>query len=140
MPSVKTTLRSEVEARSFIRDYMKAQYRPYSTTDIQLNLHNQITKSKLAAILDSLLEEGELIVKTVGKTSYYCYKELFQAQEEPCDEDKREIEDHLARVHSEIESLTTGTSVCHELLLYLFLPSPLFYLILTSYLFESWHS
>ncbi|WLF80524.1 hypothetical protein PVL30_004307 [Lodderomyces elongisporus] len=75
MPSSKSTLCSG-DAKAFIRDYMKSQYRPYSTSDIQSNLHNQVTRSKLGPILDDLVAEKELIVKTIGKTNYYCFKEL----------------------------------------------------------------
>ncbi|CAI5759110.1 unnamed protein product [Candida verbasci] len=64
------------DGKQLVLDYMRLQYRPYSINDIQLNLHNQFTKNKLVSVLDELVNDRELVSKTIGKTTYYVYKEI----------------------------------------------------------------
>ncbi|KAK6463510.1 Tat binding protein 1-interacting [Scheffersomyces coipomensis] len=64
-----------VEAETMVRDYLRDQYRPYSITDLVLNLHNQITRSDMSIILQTLIESGDIISKTFGKFTFYLYKE-----------------------------------------------------------------
>ena len=117
MPSSKSTLCSG-DAKAFIRDYMKSQYRPYSTSDIQLNLHNQVTRSKLGPILDDLVDEKELIVKTIGKTNYYCFKELHIEQNVGIDAGGEEeaFKEQLKVLEARIEILLTGLYFCFQII------------------------
>ncbi|KAI5960481.1 hypothetical protein KGF57_001940 [Candida theae] len=96
--------------KAIISNYMKAQYRPYSTNDILLNLHNQVPKQKLSKGLATLVKEKELIVKTVGKTSYYCFKMLSQELESSYTElldEVPQIEKETAEVEVELNELAT---------------------------------
>lgn len=81
MPPIKKNQLSPEDAKNLVQQYMKEQYRPYSTTDIQLNMHNILTKAKLTNILETLVSEKQLICKTIGKTSYYTYKQLIVADD-----------------------------------------------------------
>ncbi|KAG4405989.1 hypothetical protein JTP64_004860 [Candida tropicalis] len=76
MPPIKKNQVTPEDAKLLVQQYMKDQYRPYSTTDIQLNMHNILTKAKLTNVLESLVSDNELICKTIGKTNYYTYKQL----------------------------------------------------------------
>lgn len=63
-----------------IREYLKTQYRPYALKDLMLNLKLPLNKTKFMAILDSLVDSGNIISKTIGKSTYYVYKERFQSE------------------------------------------------------------
>ncbi|EMR08379.1 hypothetical protein PNEG_03219, partial [Pneumocystis murina B123] len=56
---------------TLVLDYLRKTNRPYSATDICLNLHNAIPKTALAKILTTLSERGEIRCKTYGKQSVY---------------------------------------------------------------------
>ncbi|KAG5438350.1 hypothetical protein PCANB_002838 [Pneumocystis canis] len=56
---------------TLVFEYLKKTNRPYSATDICLNLHNAITKGTLTKILTTLCERGEVRCKTYGKQSVY---------------------------------------------------------------------
>lgn len=71
-PAKKSPLSTE-KALASVQLYMQQQYRPYSISDIQLNMHNVLTKLKLIAVLDTLVDNQQLVCKTIGKTSYYVY-------------------------------------------------------------------
>ena len=55
---------------------MEKEYRPFSVTDLVLNLHSQINKVLMVKLLDELVEEQRMIVKRYGKLSFYCLAEL----------------------------------------------------------------
>ncbi|KAI5957873.1 hypothetical protein CANMA_004384 [Candida margitis] len=110
MPSTKNSQSLEA-IKEIIESYMRTQYRPYSTNDILLNLRNQVPKQKLGAGLAALVEENKLIVKVVGKTSYYCYKELVSesnSSETALLESVTQMEKELTDVEVEIKDLTTA--------------------------------
>ncbi|GMM46075.1 Hop2 protein [Pichia kluyveri] len=60
------------EAKNVVIEYMEKEYRPYSVTDLVLNLHNRIPKALMIKILDDLVDENLMIVKRYGKLAYYC--------------------------------------------------------------------
>ena len=72
-PAKKNQLSTE-NALASVQVYMQQQYRPYSVSDILLNMHNVLTKPKLITILDTLVADQQLVCKTIGKASYYVYK------------------------------------------------------------------
>ncbi|GMG25545.1 unnamed protein product [Ambrosiozyma monospora] len=72
---------SDEDAKPLILDYLKSQYRPYGVTDIVANLHNKVSKVAVTRILEALHKEGELICKTYGRSSFYCYKEIVTENE-----------------------------------------------------------
>lgn len=67
---------SPQEAEAVVKQYMKEQYRPYSVSDLVLNLHGRVNKSTMLKVLESLVSQQELLAKTYGKTTYYVYKEV----------------------------------------------------------------
>ena len=72
-PAKKNQLSTE-NALASVQVYMQQQYRPYSVSDILLNMHNVLTKPKLITILDTLVAYQQLVCKTIWKASYYVYK------------------------------------------------------------------
>ncbi|KAF6071619.1 Tat binding protein 1(TBP-1)-interacting protein (TBPIP) family protein [Candida albicans] len=68
-PAKKNQLSTE-NALASVQVYMQQQYRPYSVSDILLNMHNVLTKPKLITILDTLVADQQLVCKTIGKASY----------------------------------------------------------------------
>ena len=72
-PAKKNQLSTE-NALASVQVYMQQQYRPYSVSDILLNMHNVLTKPKLITILDTLVADQQLVCKTIGKASYYVSK------------------------------------------------------------------
>ena len=88
---------------SFVKSYMKQQYRPYSIKDIQLNLHNKYNKNKLTSILDSLVAEGELVTRVIGKSTYYVYKQL--TGEDSCTSLERyqELEEKVKQLNRDVQ-------------------------------------
>ena len=61
-----------MKAKNVVIEYMEKEYRPYSVTDLVLNLHNRIPKALMIKILDDLVDENLMIVKRYGKLAYYC--------------------------------------------------------------------
>lgn len=95
---------SEVQNDNLIvSEYMRQQYRPYSIKDIQLNLHNKFNKSKLATILESLVQEGELVSKVIGKSTYYVYKELPVEQDYSSLEEYQHLDEQVRLINVEIQ-------------------------------------
>lgn len=63
------------KAGDLILKYLIDQNRPYSSTDITTNLHNQMSKQNAIKSLETLAEQGDIISKTYGKLTYYVAKE-----------------------------------------------------------------
>ncbi|ODV87239.1 hypothetical protein CANARDRAFT_26657 [[Candida] arabinofermentans NRRL YB-2248] len=59
-----------------VRDYLKEKYRPFGVQDLILNLHSQIGKTQMIKILEELVSEKEIVSKSFGKTTFYCYREI----------------------------------------------------------------
>lgn len=59
-----------------VLEYLKREYRPYAVTDLVLNLHNQISKPNMIKVLDELVAGEDIISKTYGKSTYYCYRKM----------------------------------------------------------------
>ncbi|KAK9457486.1 Tat binding protein 1-interacting [Dipodascopsis uninucleata] len=59
------------EAEERVLEYMIAQNRPYSATDIVQNLHNTISRPAVNRALANLETRGELESKTFGKQVIY---------------------------------------------------------------------
>ncbi|OQE29767.1 hypothetical protein PENSTE_c002G06050 [Penicillium steckii] len=54
-----------------ILGYLREQNRPYSATDICLNLHNKVSKGQATKILQKLHQNGEIAGKVAGKQVVY---------------------------------------------------------------------
>ena len=54
-----------------ILKYMQDQNRPYSATDVLLNLHKEIGKTQVVKSLESLSKAGHLVEKVYGKQKIY---------------------------------------------------------------------
>lgn len=63
------------EAEDLVKQYLEEQYRPYSVSDLVLNMHNKVNKATMIKCLDSLVSQNIILSKTYGKMVYYVYKE-----------------------------------------------------------------
>ena len=72
----------ESEAEAVVSDYLKEQYRPYSVSDLVLNLHNRVSKPLMIKCLDSLVKKQVIISKSYNKMVYYVYNEKTIDEEE----------------------------------------------------------
>lgn len=99
------------EAEKLVKDYLKEQYRPYSVSDLVLNLHNKINKPTMAKCLESLVSKNEIISKTYGKMAYYVYKEELK-EDLPLEvniETIDKLKEELEILNKSIKTLQTGT-------------------------------
>jgi hypothetical protein len=55
------------DASALIVEYLRAQNRPYSATDVSSNLHNKVTKTKTDKLLKEMFERGEIGGRASGK-------------------------------------------------------------------------
>ncbi|GAA5884773.1 hypothetical protein JCM6882_005387 [Rhodosporidiobolus microsporus] len=60
------------QAEELVLNYLKEQNRPYGATDISANLKGRVSKPQAQKALAALLEKGEIMGKTFGKTTIYC--------------------------------------------------------------------
>lgn len=67
----KTKSDNNVNHDEKILEYLRKTNRPYSATDITLNLKSQISKASLTKILSSLTENGSVVTKNYGKQQVF---------------------------------------------------------------------
>ncbi|XP_043240566.1 homologous-pairing protein 2 homolog [Amphibalanus amphitrite] len=68
---------------SSVFKYLHDQNRPYSVTDIHMNLHKEYGKTAVQKSLDALVEEKKVMEKVYGKQKVYVVnQELFPKAEE----------------------------------------------------------
>ena len=80
------------DPKKYVYDYMKAQNRPYSLINIFDNLHGAIKKSQLTKILDSLVDEGSLIMKEYNTKIYLFNQDKLDIKVTDTDIDKIQSE------------------------------------------------
>jgi hypothetical protein len=57
----------DAKACSLILNYLVAQNRPFSATDISSNLHNAVAKARTDKLLKEMFERGEIAGRASGK-------------------------------------------------------------------------
>nr|CAB3265231.1 homologous-pairing protein 2 homolog [Phallusia mammillata] len=87
--------KQSVESVVFV--YMKSQNRPYSASDVFLNLHKEYGKTAVVKAMENLAEENKLLEKVYGKSKIYV---VHQSQFPSVDENE------LTKLDKEIQSLT----------------------------------
>lgn len=100
------------EAEDLVKSYLKEQYRPYSVSDLILNLHNKINKATMTKCLDSLVSTNEIVSKTYGKMVYYVYKEEEidkNLEAEVNTESIKKIKEDVEDLNKYVRNLQTGT-------------------------------
>ncbi|KAI5965860.1 uncharacterized protein KGF55_001223 [Candida pseudojiufengensis] len=124
--TTETEPETESNINEYIMNYMKSQYRPYSLNDIMLNLHGKFKKSKLTQILGNLVDSKQLILKTIGKTNYYCYKEIQLSTNDGDDKgnnndqlsnDIVELTNKLSNLKNEINKINQESTYTNEQLI-----------------------
>ncbi|CAO3675095.1 unnamed protein product [Rhizopus stolonifer] len=71
----KKTAGSDSTKDEEVLKYMKKVNRPYSATDVFNNLHATCSKSHIVKALNNLVDDGDLISKTYGKSTIYSLKQ-----------------------------------------------------------------
>lgn len=92
---------------------MKTQNRPYSATDIHLNLHGAIAKPTVVKCLKTLEERGVVVCKTYSKQQVYLVKqvELESGAVADCDTNAtmlRDLSQKETDLRNSIKLLTKG--------------------------------
>lgn len=108
------------EAEDLVKNYLREQYRPYSVSDLILNLHNKVNKATMNKSLESLVSKNEIISKTYGKMVYYVYIEEEidgNIEEEINIESINKIKGEVEELSTTVKMLQSGTynsSCCHK--------------------------
>lgn len=106
-PKKEISLIKGQEAEDLVKNYLKEQYRPYSVSDLILNLHNKVNKVTMTKCLESLVSSKEIISKTYGKMVFYVYKE-----EEIDGNIEVEVNvESIQKIKEEVEDLSTKVKV-----------------------------
>ncbi|KAK8743118.1 hypothetical protein OTU49_001538 [Cherax quadricarinatus] len=91
--------KKDAEATEKIKRYLEQQNRPYSVTDIFMNLHKEVGKTAVQKCLDHLVLNGSVKEKTYGKQKVYVFD---QGQFPPLDEEK------LKKMDNQVVELNKG--------------------------------
>jgi hypothetical protein len=93
---------TDKEAHTEISNFMKEQNRPFSVLNIVDCMKGQIKKAQCQRIMDSLVDEGVLIMKEYNTKVYLANQDQFEKVKE---EDINEIEKHIEESKSFISEL-----------------------------------
>jgi len=106
---VKVGADKEKDFKEIIVKYLTDQNRPYSVNDLVANLHNQIPKTGMQKLLDSLTEEGLVKEKLNGKQKAYVISQdkfsvASDADLEKLDNECNVLQNQLTEVSAEIKA------------------------------------
>ncbi|CAK8698473.1 unnamed protein product [Clavelina lepadiformis] len=88
------------EAEKDILEYMKSQNRPYSASDVFLNLHKKHGKTAVVKAMENLSEQGKLLEKVYGKSKIYV---VHQSQfPEVADIDLQKLDEEVTKLDRQI--------------------------------------
>ncbi|KAH9091667.1 hypothetical protein Ae201684P_011211 [Aphanomyces euteiches] len=94
---------NQSQASEEVAKYLRQTNRPYSVLNVFENLHRRIGKTMLQKILDVLVEQGEINVKTYGKSQIYYYNQ--RKLPAPSAELLAKTEDSIQTVFEEVSAL-----------------------------------
>ena len=107
------------DPKQYVYDYMKSQNRPYSLQNIFDNLHGSIKKGQLGKILDSLVDEGSLIMKEYNSKIYLFNQDKLEIKVSDADinelqkeidekrEENKQLREEITSKNNELKILTT---------------------------------
>ncbi|SMN22507.1 similar to Saccharomyces cerevisiae YGL033W HOP2 Meiosis-specific protein that localizes to chromosomes [Maudiozyma saulgeensis] len=75
-PKKKNASLKGAEAYKVVEQYLCSQRKPFAINDIVQNLHGKITKNDTIKILDELVQEDKIALRTFGKILIYSSKDL----------------------------------------------------------------
>jgi len=91
-----------------VLQYLKQQNRPYSASDIHMNLHKAQGKTAIIKSLESLAAKGKVLEKTYGKAKIYVYH---QSQfPDVSDEDLAKLDEEIKQLQSKIDETSAKLS------------------------------
>ncbi|KAI9347951.1 Tat binding protein 1-interacting protein-domain-containing protein [Zopfochytrium polystomum] len=111
MPPKKTISKGKEnggDVAETILKYMKNQNRPYSATDVNLNLKNAIPKATVAKVLAQLLDQGLIHGKAYGKQWVYVAKQSPETNLSA--EDAYALDKRLEDLSHEVEKMRETTN------------------------------
>ncbi|CAB4256750.1 similar to Saccharomyces cerevisiae YGL033W HOP2 Meiosis-specific protein that localizes to chromosomes [Maudiozyma barnettii] len=75
-PKKKSASLKGEEAHKVVEQYLCSQRKPFAINDIVQNLHGKITKNDTVKILEELVQDDKIILKTFGKILIYSSKDV----------------------------------------------------------------
>ena len=110
--AVKKDKVSDTQAEEMCLDYLKAQNRPYNTTDIHKNLHEPFSKAVCQKALTALSDRDEIIYKSASKSIVYC---AIQEDTKDLDEsDAKTLDDEISRLTERLQILKDENKVLND--------------------------
>lgn len=85
--------------------YMVAQNRPYSATDVTMNLGNQHSKGSVQKALEQLAQQGRLLEKEYGKQKVYCALQSGGASKETLAKELQELDAGIAAAQQNLNAV-----------------------------------
>lgn len=111
MPPKKDKV-SDAQAEEQCLAYLKAQNRPYNTTDIHKNLHEPFSKAVCQKALTALSERNEILAKSASKSVVYC-----AIQDDALDLDETEmsaLDAEIINLNTRLQQLKEETKVLND--------------------------
>merc|ERR1711963_1190392 len=99
----------EKDFKDMVSKYLTNQNRPYSVNDLVANLRNEIPKTALQKVVDSLVEEGTVKEKVNGKQkAYVISQDQFSVASDDelqkLDEEANKIQQELTELNGQIKA------------------------------------
>jgi 26S proteasome regulatory subunit (ATPase 3-interacting protein) len=102
----------EKDGKATVLKYLTNQNRPYSANDLVANLRNEIGKTAIQKILDTLTEEGKIKEKINGKQKAYCV--IQDGFTVASDEDMAKLEAETLARQNELEGVNAQIKIKEE--------------------------
>ncbi|XP_039281360.1 homologous-pairing protein 2 homolog [Nilaparvata lugens] len=96
-------------ANKAVLNYLATTNRPYSSTDITLNLHKEFGKTAIQKALDQLAEEGKVREKTYGKQKVYAIILEDNLNNEDESKEKEALDAEILRLSSAFKNVERET-------------------------------
>lgn len=99
----------DASAEKSVLDYLKAQNRPYSATDIFNNIHKEYGKTVVVRALEQLAQDNKIREKTYGKQKIYFanqneFSEASESELAAMDEEIVTLEEKLQAVNQKLQT------------------------------------
>lgn len=99
-PAPKAIKMTNEEAEGRVKEYLLKQNRPYSITDVHMNLRGVIGKTQIGKAFDGLEASNQIVVKLYGKQKVYLinqdnFPDLNEEEVKKAEEELQELEGEL---------------------------------------------
>lgn len=98
----KAVKMTDADARQRVEAYLLQQNRPYSITDVHMNLKGVVGKTQMTKAFDALDAEGKIVVKLYGKQKVFLihqdnFPDLDEEEDQRADEELKTLEQELVK-------------------------------------------